>query len=101
MKPCAIWVRWIAQDVGTWAMHKSGTLQWIQRCQAPNDLPALTLGTRTLCNKLTMLARSFAWRRPYRSDTVRRRSALAITLTEDSAIAAAAMIGDSSNPKSG
>ena len=35
------------------------------------------------------------------SDTVRSRSALAITLTDDSAMAAAAMTGDSSMPKTG
>lgn len=37
----------------------------------------------------------------YSRETVRNRSALAITLTEDKAIAAAAMIGDNSNPNIG
>src|SRR6185312_5033643 len=35
------------------------------------------------------------------SRVIRSRNALPTTLTEDSAIAAAAMIGDSSNPKAG
>lgn len=42
--------------------------------------------------------------RPARIDhnfTARSRAALAITLTEDNAIAAAAMIGDNSKPKIG
>jgi len=37
----------------------------------------------------------------YRSDTLRSLSALPMTLTEESAMAAAAMIGDSKMPKNG
>ena len=64
--------------------------QWTFSCFLAKDLE------RQVSGLMVWIAFGSAYRR-----TVRSLSELAITLTEDSAIAAAATTGDSSSPKNG
>ena len=70
----------IAPEASAWSRRFFGKFKRMTRCFGPGGCRAPT---------------------PYATFTVRSRSALPITLTDESAIAAAATTGDSSRPENG
>ena len=89
-----------------------GSAAWVAKAMAPSDADRTARAARVKRGILVSpcrAAKHTAGRprgeppatRGYSIFTVRRRSALLMTLTDDSAIAAAATTGDSSHPKNG